>query len=279
MPKKIAVFYHGNCRDGLGGAWAAWKKLGDKADYTPLVWEESKRLDINGKTIYFIDFMPDIAVILKLQKNNKVIGIDHHVSAEASTKSTDNYSYAVNHSGAVLSWKYFHPGKPIPRLLRYIEDTDIWKWKLPHSKEVSARLDLSGNTSIRDLDRLASDFENPGKFKKFIEEGKILLDAGDREIEEIIRLTETPVRFEGKKSLAVNSPVQRSQIGHILAEKTGTFGIVWVERSNVIKVSLRSVKNFDVAKIAEKYGGGGHKNAASFMVKKGSKLPWKVIKK
>lgn len=279
MPKKIAVLYHGNCRDGLAGAWAAWKKFGDKADYTPLVWEESKRLDIGDKTIYFIDFMPDRSVISKLKKTNKVIGIDHHVSAAETTKITDDYSYALNHSGAVLAWKYFHPRQRLPKLLGYVEDADIWKWKLPHSKEVSARLDLSGNTSIRDFDKIVRDFEDPKKRRKFIEQGKILLDAGDREIKEIIQLTETPVRFEGKKVLAVNSPVQRSQIGHLLAEKTRTFGIVWVERSNVIKVSLRSVKDFDVAKIAEKYGGGGHKNASSFMVKKGSKLPWRVIKK
>src|SRR3989344_3757446 len=34
--KKIAVLYHGGCPDGFGGAYAAWKKFGNMAEYIPL---------------------------------------------------------------------------------------------------------------------------------------------------------------------------------------------------------------------------------------------------
>ena len=37
MPdKKTVVLYHANCHDGFGGAFAAWKKFGDAADYVPM---------------------------------------------------------------------------------------------------------------------------------------------------------------------------------------------------------------------------------------------------
>lgn len=280
MTKKVAVLYHGDCKDGIGGAWAAWKKFGSKADYIPLFREIPSNLKLKDKTIYFIDFAPrTVEEMLELRKKNKVVALDHHVSGEIIVKSADEYVYDINHSGAVLAWKYFHPKKPVPKLLKHIEDGDIWKFALPKTKEVSAWLGVVDFKELKDFDSIAKKFEKPSLRKKFIEQGDLLLNFQDREIDEIIRLTTTRVEFEGHKILAVNSPVHRSAIGHIIAEKSKSFGIVWVERANVIKVSLRSIKNFDVAKIAEKYGGGGHKNAASFTLKKGSELPWRIIEK
>ena len=31
--KNIVVLYHNDCTDGFSAAWAAWRKLGSKADY------------------------------------------------------------------------------------------------------------------------------------------------------------------------------------------------------------------------------------------------------
>lgn len=33
--KEIVIIYHAQCRDGLGSAYAAWKKFGDNASYIP----------------------------------------------------------------------------------------------------------------------------------------------------------------------------------------------------------------------------------------------------
>jgi hypothetical protein len=41
-------------------------------------------------------------------------------------------------SGATISWDFFHGEKPVPAMLRYIEDCDIWRWALLNSKEFSA---------------------------------------------------------------------------------------------------------------------------------------------
>lgn len=276
--KKITVFYHGDCRDGVAGAWAAWKKFGNKAEYIPLLREVPSELKLRNKTIYFIDFLPRTAEeIIALKKDNKVIGLDHHVTGEKVITASDEYVYDINRSGAGIAWKYFHPKKSVPKLVSYVEDGDIWRFALPNTKEVGSWLGLHNPATIKEFDVLAKKFENKDNRKKFIEQGRLILNYADSQIDEIVKLTTTRVLFEGRKILAVNSPVYRSQIGHIIAEKSGTFGIVWVERANIIKVSLRSVKNFDVAKIAEKYGGGGHKNASSFILKKGAEVPWKVI--
>ena len=35
ITKDIVIFYHKECQDGFSGAWVAWKKFGESADYVP----------------------------------------------------------------------------------------------------------------------------------------------------------------------------------------------------------------------------------------------------
>jgi phosphoesterase RecJ-like protein len=62
----------------------------------------------------------------------------------------------------------------------------------------------------------------------------------------------TPAEIEGASSLF--APVT-----------LGTeFGIIMNDEGNLVRVSLRSRADFDVSQIAVLFGGGGHKQAASF---------------
>jgi nanoRNase/pAp phosphatase (c-di-AMP/oligoRNAs hydrolase) len=72
-----------------------------------------------------------------------------------------------------------------------------------------------------------------------------------------------------------------SETGNALVNKEKRIGIaiVWYSEGGAIKVSLRSTDKFDVSKLAEKYGGGGHKKAAGFIIKDFKDIPWKLIKK
>jgi nanoRNase/pAp phosphatase (c-di-AMP/oligoRNAs hydrolase) len=87
------------------------------------------------------------------------------------------------------------------------------------------------------------------------------------------------VEFEGHKIYAINAPhIFASVVGNKLALKTNTFALVWRQEPDGVHASMRSVREFDVSVIAKKYGGGGHKNAASFKFEDFSKIPWKIIK-
>jgi hypothetical protein len=56
-----------------------------------------------------------------------------------------------------------------------------------------------------------------------------------------------------------------SELGNQLAEQSGTFALIWqLAGDGEVKASLRSKGDFDVAAIAARYGGGGHRNAAGF---------------
>ena len=76
--------------------------------------------------------------------------------------------------------------------------------------------------------------------------------------------------------LACNAPLfLTSDLGHELANKSGTFGLVWsMAGDGQIHCSLRSNGDYDVSAIAKALGGGGHRNAAGFSTGIDTLLGW-----
>lgn len=240
--KPILILYHKNCPDGFGAAWAARKKFGNKADYIATDHRSvPKEKEIkNRKEIYMLDICYRRPILEKLLKiNPNIIIIDHHITSEQEMKIAKNYFYALNHSGAVLSWKYFHPRKPAPRLLCHIEDVK--------------------------------------KRRKYVNEGRLILKYRDVILKWIMAGAEK-MKFEKQKVYVVNSPFWQSEIGNYIVKNKKAIGVIWSRKSGKIKVSLRSDGKIDVSKLAEKYGGGGHRAAAGFVFYSNFKFPWKIIK-
>ena len=80
-----------------------------------------------------------------------VVVLDHHFSARERYEADPGVAnliadgghrvvFDLDYSGAVLAWRYFHPHRPIPPLLAYVQDQDLWQWKLPRSEEVNAAI-------------------------------------------------------------------------------------------------------------------------------------------
>ena len=279
ITKDIVVLYHAECSDGFGAAWAAWKKFGDSADYIPVSHIGSYPDNFVNKEIYTLDLTLPKEITEKLLKTNKrITSIDHHISAEEITKMTQDYFFDNNHSGAVLAWKYFHPDKPVPKLLLFIEDGDIWKWGYPESDNFLSALALY-NHDFKVWDEIASDVESPDKFQEYLSKGEIISKYSQK-IVDWLSPTAILVEFEGYKIYAVNAPdFIKGQVATKLAERFPPFAIAWVQEKDLISVSLRAWKHdFDVSKIAQKYGGGGHKAAAGFSFPAGQPFPWKIIK-
>src|SRR3989344_7102484 len=141
--KDIVVIYYKDCAGGFSAAWSTWRKFKNNAEYIGVVHYEPLPEGLKNKIIYTLDFAYEDDVTDALIKTNKqVTYMDHHISRETAIKRTHEYAYALDHSGAVLAWKYFHPKEPIPKLLYYIEDSDLWRFKLPHTREVLSYLGL-----------------------------------------------------------------------------------------------------------------------------------------
>lgn len=273
---KNIFLYHNNCDDGFGAAWAAWKKFGKRGKYIGVNHGDPYPEDLEGKNVYLLDFSypPEITKEL-LKKTAHLAIIDHHKTAKDSVKLIKDSLYKMNHSGAVLSWIYFHPKKKVPNFLQYIEDADLWNWKLAHGNELMASLETV-DFDFKVWDKLAADW-NTNHIKRYIEKGKTIVKYQKELIKHAVAES-LKVEFCGYKTYAVNfNGALVSQIGHALYEKFPPIAIVWSAKGDKIVISLRSNGKVDVSKLAAKFGGGGHKAAAGFRIGLNEKFPWKII--
>lgn len=275
--EDIVIIYHGKCRDGISAAYAAWKKFGDRATYIPVQTQQEPPAGLEGKTLYILDYSyPKHTLDALAARNRSVIVIDHHLSARDAVTAFPQNVFDMEHSGAMLAWAYFHPETPAPRIFAYIEEHDLWKHELPHTGEVAAAIGQYDLT-LADWDRLVRDTESEEGFGALIERGAVLRAYIDRHVEELASYAE-PVRFEGHTVYAVNcARPYRSAVGNLLAERHPPFAIVWYRYGGAFHVSIRSIGEFNVAEIAERYGGGGHRNAASIRAATFADLPFSFL--
>ena len=274
--KHIVVIYHGRCLDGFTAAWTAWKKMGNRADYLPVDPEVLPEKELKNKEIYIVDNSYPGSVLRKMKRENKsVVVIDHHISAKPHVVYATQAVFDTAHSGCVLAWNFFHPQKPLPQLCRFVEDVDLWRFQIKNSKAITAALEIGGQ-SFKRWSNIARDLESSDRVRKYVGRGSIVLEHQQEIVKNLADQADL-VSFEGEKTLAVNSPIFSSEIGAELVNRLPPIGLVWREQNGRMCVSLRSNGKVDVAQIAAKFGGGGHRAASGFCLPRNTKTPWKYI--
>lgn len=280
--KDIVIIYHADCRDGFGAAYAAWKKFGDTASYIPLKAHINEPPEgLSNKEVYIVDFSFTKDVLQKLLDTNKsVLVIDHHASTKDDVLAFPDNIFDNNHSGAVLAWQYFHPDTETPELLKYVEDVDLWRFALPESREFSTALGQY-EMDFQAWDRLITDLEDENNLINFIAKGALIAKFEDKLVAHMMTRKER-VSFEGHEVWAINTSEYVSILGNNLAElnlaaEQEPMGLVYYHTDGIVKISLRSLGDCDVAAIAQKYGGGGHKNAAGISVASFDELPFSFL--
>jgi oligoribonuclease NrnB/cAMP/cGMP phosphodiesterase (DHH superfamily) len=282
-PKKIFVFYDHD-HDGFGAAWAAWRKYGARALYLSgkhdMTVRALRAMNIAGASVFFLDFCPSQEI---LEFSHKIAGhmviIDHHKTVAARVLSFAGSVYSSRHSACVLAWKHFHPGESVPRILRHVEDIDLWKLTMPGSRELFAS--LSWRFEFRHWNVIAKLIENRKTRAAYIRKGKSMVAYEDETVARIAECADR-VMLGGYRAFAVNwAQCFSSLLGHYLLglDKRVHVGIVFyfVERCKRIRFSLRSDGSVDVGKLAQRFGGGGHKESAAFERDARKPLPFKLI--
>ena len=213
-----------------------------------------------------------------------------------------------NKSGALLAWEYFHPTTKVPKLIQHIDDRDRWQFKLEGSKEFHAAL-ASYQPWTFEMWRgifLCGLFEKETWRvpEEFYMEGAAILRAHNQNVQAALKQARaceihwgeifatadnTPAVRKGfevggyskgfaetRTGLAANAPsFLASDLGHELANKSGTFGLVWsMAGDGQVHCSLRSNGEYGVSAIAKAFGGGGHRNAAGFSTDINTLLGW-----
>jgi len=278
--KEILVLYHSNCLDGLFSAWVSYLKLKNKADYLAFNYSDYQKLkEIKNKKIYLLDLSLPKKVIFKLKENkNYLILIDHHLSSELILDLFNEKIFNPNHSGCILTFSYFFKKKKIFKILKYIEDIDLWRFSLKDSSKIFSYLEAIEDLDFKKINQLAKKIEDKNQRKLIIKNGEII----EKYKNSLIKKAEEKaflVNFEGYEVLACNSFCLFSEIGNYLVKKNPPFSIIFYYNNNGLRVSLRGDGSLNLSKIAEKYGGGGHFSVASFLWSKNKKQkePWQRI--
>lgn len=270
MSRKTYVLYHKMCMDGFGGAYSAWKSLGENAEYIPVGYGD-KVPDLDGDSlVYMIDVSFKRDVLIEICKNvKKLIVLDHHKSAENDLVGLDKEVnnlvciFNMKKSGAMLAWEYFHPETKVPYFIRYIQDRDLWLHKLKDTHEIHLGM------FTLPFDFKVWDEKLPKKLaiKKSGEAISAYQKKTIGELESHIVMVE----FEGYKNIpCVNTPVLASDIGDTMNKKftEAPFSLSYfIKNDGKVKWSIRAIGTgtFNAIPLAEKHGGGGHPKACGFI--------------
>ena len=281
---KPIIIFHGNCMDGIAAAWGVYDGLRHLPELPEFVqgYYGNPPPAIKGRDVYIVDFSYPANVMEQIiAEANMVVVLDHHASAKQACQNVtvdestgSKIIFDMNRSGAMLAWDFFHSEEP-PLVLQYIQDRDLWTWKLPYSQEINMFL---RNPDIIDPNKPMEAFLQLSKFAAMpdadflgisVPRGEELLKARDRLVEECTKnwFVVTMQLPEGEVLVpACFAPSSiASECGNTLAYMEGAeVGVVFGNLAfGKFACSIRGRKGTDLAKrLALHYGGGGHDQAA-----------------
>jgi oligoribonuclease NrnB/cAMP/cGMP phosphodiesterase (DHH superfamily) len=304
---KTLVVYHKNCMDGLGSvaSYSMLEELGVEMVFKaiqhgePAKEEFMKNLTEDEKKcvdLVFLDFSLDKAQILEAcDWFENVMIIDHHKTSEADLQGLEDIAnldliFDMSKSGAMLTWEHVQDeldeiGDTIPiEIIQYIQDRDLWEWKLSQSKEFSEGFRMAIDRQKRKLYKRGIYDKNENleinafltvcqylELEEIINIGEVLIEKTDSVVNSKIKLDKLKsVWFgdlnTGTEVLMLNCTENISEIGNAICLSYNKPAMMYfiLETGEVI-FSLRSTDDLhDVSKIAKAYGGGGHRNACGF---------------
>jgi len=270
-PNPLVIYHGQDCPDGFASALAAWLFYEGKAEFLGLDHGTVRSVEdlpaLDGRAVYILDFSFSAEILRDIEaRASKLVLLDHHKSAaEQLTGFTCRCGvvhFDLGKSGSRLAWEFFQPSKPLPDLLRFIEDRDIWAWQYPESAAFLAALDMEPFDFAHWAAMAAFD---AAQVTAFMARGQAM-DEKFNKLAADIAATAQPICFNGEHGLMVNAPgVFHSVVGDMLSRKSGSFALMWcVSKGGVVKAGLRSQRSFDCIALARSMGGGGHAQACGF---------------
>lgn len=274
--ERPLVIYHGNCADGFSAAWCFWRKYGPGADYVPGVYQQDPP-DVTGRDVCLVDFSYKRAVVERmLEQANSVTLIDHHKTAiedlqplfmqDSWTGEPKQLAHFtdLNRSGATLAWDYLFPGEDRPLLLGHIEDRDLWRFRLPGTREIQAFV-FSHEYSFELWDKLMS--ADQVELLKMTAAGAAIERKHHKDVAELVAVCKRRMVIGGYDVPVASLPYTLvSDAAHLMAQGAPFAACYWDTPDGRVFGLRATDEGVDVSEVAKQYGGGGHAKAAGFKV-------------
>jgi len=261
----MKCIYHKNCLDGFTGAWIVKQQFPD-AEFIPEAYHEE--IDVSnlvGEDVIFVDFSTKRDKMIEIAKIAKSVFImDHHISAEKELAGLENelnnvtVIFDMSRSGAMIAWDHYNSNKRPPAIIEYVQDRDLWTFKYPKTKAVTAYM-RSLDQTFQEWDKLID-----SKIKDVIFAGNVLERKLQKDVDSLIETCAFEGIVNGYTVLVANIPYMfASDAGHKMVKKKAPFSVTYfVTKDGNYAYSFRANGKYNVAKLAAKFGGGGHPNAA-----------------
>lgn len=270
--ERPLVIYHANCLDGFGAAYAAYahfrREDGCRCDFVAASHGQPPP-EAAGREVYIVDFSYRRAVLKNLCLTaGTVTVIDHHITAQKALAGLElehanlRVVFDMEKSGAMLTWEYFHTAPP-PRLLLHVQDRDLWRFELEGTNDVYAAL----AARPFDFDVWEGFVTGRESLSALMAEGAVI-NLYRRRMIELHREKAFMARIAGYKVPVVNC--YEDIVSDLLGELASghPFAAAYQDQGTLRKWSLRSeVSGVDVAEIAARFGGGGHRHSAGFITR------------
>lgn len=274
------VIYHGNCADGFSAAWCFWRKYRDGADYVAGVYQQTPT-DVTGRDVFLVDFSYKRPVVERmLQQANSVTLIDHHKTAiedlrplyEAAdfdrqahgSEPRFHWFCDLERSGATLAWDFLFPGEDRPLLLGHIEDRDLWRFKLPGTREIQA-LVFSHEYTFEQWDRLMG--ADQVELLKMTAAGAAIERKHHKDVAELVAVCKRRMVIGVHDVPVASLPYTLvSDAAHLMAQGEPFAACYWDKAEGRVFGLRATDEGIDVSDVAKAYGGGGHAKAAGFTV-------------
>lgn len=272
------VIYHADCLDGLAAAWLMHRKY-PLATYIPAEYGDPLPQVNADADIFIVDFSYTADQLIELCQSRSpdrtVVVCDHHKSAiehllgywkaVADRPSNLELHLDLTKSGAGIVWDLLQSVEPdptleMPLLIKHIQDRDLWKFKYPQTRLITAAIMAFPLTfeTLYDMEKMSE--------ASLLSIGEVARQKDQRLVDWHLKHSVRMVLHEGNEVFLANVPRYiASEVGSVLA-RTSPYVFLYYDGVYQRHVSLRSLPGPEVCvdEIAALYGGGGHASAAGF---------------
>jgi len=198
--------------------------------------------------------------MLALSKAVTLRVIDHHASAEGAVRLVDGIFDATK-SGAVLTWEAVSQ-EPIPTLLLYVQDRDLWAWEEPYSRDIQWLI-RSLRPDFKEWEGAAARFESSSP-EQLRDAALNISRFVDCQIQEAVKRAWKST-LAGREVFMLNATMLTSDVCDALIQDGARIAAYFTVGADGRKRWGVRSKNGEALEIAKAFGGGGHPNAAGFI--------------
>lgn len=300
--KTPIIITHRNCFDGLGAAYAAKVLLQGKCEIifdsydfdadmetkpnNQKIFLDHSNIDITGRDIYIFDLSYSERILNKLKEKARTLFLlDHHATAKQKLGHLSYCHFDLTKSGCVLAWEWLSQRMhneilPLPEILLYVQDRDLWHHRLPQTESILEYMvqEISITTNPPHVQlSIFEDLANGWDADFYARQGSLALTFKRGLVKRLMynRFNLTFIMDNSETLKYITLPAcfcpweLRSEVGHNLAKLPDNphqvgIAITGVDKKGQLVFSARGLTDTTLAaELAVLYGGGGHNTAAS----------------